>query len=358
MVRIRELDGIRGAAILLVLVVHCCWNPELKEPLSSIVHLGWTGVDLFFVLSGYLITSTLLKTKTETTYFRAFYTNRLLRIFPLYYAFLLVATFVVSAPLWQWSGYWLYLGNFLNATGHALPSFGHFWSLAIEEQFYLIWPLVVYMVPLRRLTWLCVGAVIVMAVVRYGVVHFHLPSREFVYTLTPLRCDGLLLGALVACLQDRGILVRFSPALRWTAGVGLALLCYGVFRDHGTWYVDPPIERFGYLGVDVLFASLIAAVLVWQHSSWFKVTRTPLLVFFGKYSYAIYIFHLPIVRYLAPAMGITMAPLIRSVVMLLLVTSLSVVAALISWNLLEKRCLALKERLRAQREDRLLAAPA
>ena len=349
--RVRELDGIRGLAILLVLLVHCCWDPSLPEPVSSIVHLGWTGVDLFFVLSGYLITSILLKTKNEATYFRAFYTNRILRIFPLYYAFLLGATFVASASLWQWACYWLYLGNFLNATGRTIPSFNHLWSLAIEEQFYLVWPLVVRRASVPRLTRVCAGAVVVIAVLRYGVVHFSLPSTEFVYTLTALRCDGLLLGALVACLHHQGILVRFSSALKWTALAGLALLCYGVFRDHGTWYVDPAIERFGYLGVDVLFASLIAAVLVWQNSSWFKAARSPFLVFFGKYSYAIYLFHLPIARYFFPILGTAMAPSLRSLAMLVLVTSLSVAAALISWNLLEKRCLALKERLRVQRDE-------
>ncbi len=323
--------------------------------MSSVVHLGWTGVDLFFVLSGYLITSILLKTKTEATYFRAFYTNRFLRIFPLYYVFLLGATFVISAPLWQWAAYWLYLGNFLNATGHAIPSLNHFWSLAIEEQFYLVWPLVVRRVSVRRLTWVCAGAVVAISLVRYGAVHFPLPSREFVYTLTPLRCDGLLLGALVACLDARAMLVRFSSVLKWTALAGLTSLCYGIIRNGGTGYVDPAIERFGYLGIDLLFASLIAAVLVWRDSSWFGATRSSFLKFFGKYSYAIYIFHLSIMSRVATLIGTSIHPLFRALVILVLVTLLSVAAALVSWNLLEKRCLALKERLRARRREAVTA---
>ena len=354
--RVSELDGVRGLAILLVLVVHFALVPGLNEPLLSLVNFGWTGVDLFFVLSGYLITSILLKSKSDPVYFQVFYTNRFLRIFPLYYAFLLGCAVVVSAPVWKQAWYWLYLGNFLSATGNSIPVLNHFWSLAIEEQFYLVWPIVVRRVSTRRLIGLCAGAIGAVAVTRFVVVHFPLPSREFVYTLTPLRCDALLFGALIACLHQHGMLVRFSSAVKWAALAGLSLLCFGIYRAHGTGYVEPGIERFGYLGVDLLFASLIAAVVLWRKSRWFIWARSRFLGFFGKYSYGIYVFHYPISRYLVRAIGPGTYPAINAAVILVIGTLLSVAAALVSWNLIERHCLALKERLHSRR--RAMAASA
>lgn len=222
-----------------------------------------------------------------------------------------------------------------------------FWSLAIEEQFYLVWPVVVWKLPARRLTQVCAVLIIAIAAARFVVVHFPLPSREFVYALTPLRCDALLFGALVACLQARGLLARFSFVVKWTALTGFALLCFGIVRSHGTGYVEPGIERFGYFGVDLLFASLIAAVPLWRGSRWFAPARSGFLRFFGKYSYAIYVFHYPISRYLLSFAIGGVSPAVKALLVFLVGTVLSVAAALVSWNLLEKHCLALKARLHA-----------
>jgi len=346
-VRIPELDGIRGVAILLVLMVHFTLVPGLRDPLFSAVSFGWAGVDLFFVLSGYLITSILLKSRAEPHYFQTFYTNRVLRIFPLYYTFLFGCLFFVPASFAHQAWYWLYLENFLNAWGKSIPVMNHFWSLAIEEQFYLVWPVVVWKLPARRLTQVCAVLIIAIAAARFVVVHFPLPSREFVYALTPLRCDALLFGALVACLQARGLLARFSFVVKWTALTGFALLCFGIVRSHGTGYVEPGIERFGYFGVDLLFASLIAAVPLWRGSRWFAPARSGFLRFFGKYSYAIYVFHYPISRYLLSFAIGGVSPAVKALLVFLVGTVLSVAAALVSWNLLEKHCLALKARLHA-----------
>src|SRR5947209_10880356 len=134
--RIPELDGIRGIAILMVLMVHFGSAPGLPSAVGAVVEFGWAGVDLFFVLSGFLITGILLSTRQHEGYFSTFYRNRTLRIFPIYYAFLLVA--LVLAPEWKQVAYWLYLGHFMNASDQPIKYMRHFWSLAIEEQFYLL----------------------------------------------------------------------------------------------------------------------------------------------------------------------------------------------------------------------------
>ncbi len=346
--RVPEFDGIRGLAILLVLVVHLTPTSDLPGPLVSAVNFGWSGVDVFFVLSGFLITSILLKTKSSPVYLRVFYTNRILRIFPLYYVFLIGFSLFASINATQFLCYSFYAGNFLSAFGKSVPNLNHFWSLAIEEQFYMIWPFVVLKLSTNRLIKLCLSLIAVIVVARYGVVHFPLPAREFVYTLTPLRCDALLLGALIACLHERGLLIRFSGAIKWVAIGGFVSLAIGIKIAHGTGYVEPGIARFGYLGVDLLSTSIVAASALWQGSGWLGPARSRFLVFFGKYSYGIYVLHMPISRYLRSTFHPSTQPILNALITLIVGTALSVAAALVSWNVLEKHCLALKERLRAQ----------
>ena len=152
------LDGLRGLAVVLVLLFHldrlsgAAWPDRV---LARLFGAGWVGVDLFFVLSGFLITGILVDTAAQRNFFRNFYARRALRIFPLYYALLVVgfAVYPTFAPAihadrdWrlfldgQW-WFWSYLANIrLAAVGGAPMNFGHLWSVAIEEQFYLVWPL-------------------------------------------------------------------------------------------------------------------------------------------------------------------------------------------------------------------------
>ena len=172
--RLMSLDGLRGIAILAVIAEHTL---RLFHPTSVLSRLwaafqesSWAGVDLFFVLSGFLITGILLDSRHDKRYFLNFYARRTLRIFPLYYAVLVIAILIVPAvmgfsklpelysrlvanQLWLWT----YLQNFAQASGpHALPGFGHFWSLAVEEQFYWVWPLAVFLLPRRHLFRLCI----------------------------------------------------------------------------------------------------------------------------------------------------------------------------------------------------------
>jgi peptidoglycan/LPS O-acetylase OafA/YrhL len=163
-----RLDGVRGIAILLVLVYHLTLYGGMAPngPFLDRLWRTWTlplglGVDLFFVLSGFLITGILLDTKDGPDYFRNFYARRFLRIFPLYYATLAATFLLIPAVRLDAVWYWTYLINyrFADVGWPRVAYLGHFWTLAVEEQFYLVWPALVFFVPRRVLPWLCVAAV-------------------------------------------------------------------------------------------------------------------------------------------------------------------------------------------------------
>ena len=175
-----ELDGLRGIAILLVLATHYQMaipaHTAAERALKNILAHGWAGVDLFFVLSGFLITGILYDSKGQSNYFRNFYGRRTLRIFPLYYGFLavvligLIATATArhwnpSLPqfrnLWSLQPWlWTYTFNIACALGHGSAHLGQLWSLSVEEQFYLVWPLVICFFPRRLLVPTCVTLII------------------------------------------------------------------------------------------------------------------------------------------------------------------------------------------------------
>ena len=191
--RIPELDGLRGIAILMVLLVHFgMFQPQghAEAAVFRFFEMGWAGVDLFFVLSGYLITTILLKAKTSAFYYTHFYIRRFLRIFPLYYVFLtgfLLVTLWQGAPVLEQVWYWSYLANFRIGLGHRIDGLSHFWSLAIEEQFYLVWPLVIRHLRLRNIAVLCGLLCVVSFGLRYEISRTQPPGSEFLYTFTPCR---------------------------------------------------------------------------------------------------------------------------------------------------------------------------
>src|SRR6266849_4754306 len=181
--RVVELDGIRGIAILLVLALHFGLPVCPPGILHDILGMGWAGVDLFFVLSGFLITGILLDSKGKPDYFRRFYLRRVFRILPIYYAYLIVffhvvpviahatgrlATFEYGRGDEVW--YWIYLSNWRHAVNQN-PHLRHFWSLSIEEQFYIVWPLVVYLMPARILKYVCVAIAISSTLLRFVAEH-------------------------------------------------------------------------------------------------------------------------------------------------------------------------------------------
>ncbi len=237
---IPALDGVRGIAILMVLLGHLFVrnpNPQVSWPLRFAALLfssGWVGVDLFFVLSGFLITGILYDTQRSAHFFRNFYARRILRIFPLYYAVILglMAVSLLLGYRWFVPGTLLYLTYlhtlWINGVGYTTApwvNINHLWSLAIEEQFYSVWPLLVFLLGRKRRIAMAalVGVLLSVSlrcwVYRSGLIGAH-PYAT--YSWTPSRMDGLLLGAVLAMLvrsEWRGAVLRWSPMVFAVGGV-------------------------------------------------------------------------------------------------------------------------------------------
>ena len=224
------LDGLRGTAILAVLVCHYA-SLLPRTPAVGLLEIGWAGVDLFFVLSGFLITGILLDARGTPNYFRNFYARRALRIFPLYYGFLVV-TLLVSlvvrlAPgashegirhLWAAQpSLWTYTVNYWIPTQTGWNPWSEMviplWSLSVEEQFYLVWPLVVCRLSERGLVRLCVGIVAGALLLRLSLTAAGV-DWSWLYFVTPARADSLAAGALLALLAAPSGRIRPARAGR------------------------------------------------------------------------------------------------------------------------------------------------
>jgi peptidoglycan/LPS O-acetylase OafA/YrhL len=286
------LDGLRGVAVIFVMAFHL-WR-------SPVTALGWSGVDLFFVLSGFLITGILWDTRQSVDRARVFYIRRALRILPLYYA-VLVAVFVVR-PLLGWNHrlddvalapeqiwYWTYLCDWRIALGHphAFTFLTHFWSLSIEEQFYLVWPAIVWRCTRRGA--LAGAAIIAVAafLLRLYIV-FGTTDSGSVYGLLPCRVDALAIGAIVAlAVRGPGGAAAVRRWLSPAAAVGMAVtVALAVLRPN-VQFVDTGMMTIGYSALDWAFAGLVltaattrSAILEWA----------PLRAA-GRYSYGLYVFH-------------------------------------------------------------------
>ncbi|MGH0031967.1 MAG: acyltransferase family protein [Myxococcota bacterium] len=304
--RVPALDGLRGVAILMVLFFHAT-VVEPEGALEGLVYgafrnFGWAGVDLFFVLSGFLITGVLLDAKRGPRPLRSFYARRVLRIFPVYYGFLALAFLLAPAfagdafrpgddAVW----YWLYLQNFATA---AAGDWSHgrflnlFWSLAIEEQFYLLWPWVVLRCDLATLRRVCVAAFAASLALRCALV-LHDAAPVAVYVLTPARLDGLAAGAFVAVAarQSGGLAVWQDVARRvaWGCAAGVAGL---VVWQRGFDYALPGTAT---LGLGLLALGFAAALVRLQDGGAPSATRRLIegrgLRLFGRTSYALYVIH-------------------------------------------------------------------
>ncbi len=306
------LDGLRGVAILLVMVFH--FLPFDEPPTSRVggflfflASCGWCGVDLFFVLSGFLITRILLAHKGDPRFFRNFYGRRTLRIFPLYY-FVLILCFVVlpiirpsmfSSPdmiaLQHRQGWlWAYAVNIpmawyndLELFRGGLLFFAPFWSLAVEEHFYLIWPTITYLFDRRGLYWVCGLGMIVSLLLRIWL--FHRQNAWAIYISTPTRVDTLMLGAAIAVLMrgSRAWIPRFATLIHWLPWpLGVAWLLIN-------WH--DPIRDYllaisiGYNLTSLFFASILLRCVI--HPTHSPVLNTKILRIFGKYSYGLYVYH-------------------------------------------------------------------
>lgn len=345
---IPQLDVLRGIAVLAVMAYHCSGNvPSLH--LAYIFHYGWTGVDLFFVLSGFLITGILLGTKDHPRYLQNFYARRILRIWPLY--FCLLAFGFLAVPLIHphlnptvaeqchpWQSYLLFLQNLV------VPESGKFgplqitWSLCVEEQFYLVWPFVILLCSRGAIKWIAVGAVFVSLLLRLAVAHHWLAIDAYRNTLC--RIDGLALGSLAAIwlpeLTVRSVR-RFSLSMGAVAMIGMAAT------------VPFGVARWSFLTfVSLLFCATMCLAIV---SARFPQARA--LAFTGRISYGLYLLHAPAfdmvrdhrVRSLIARTGNAMA---NDVIVLACSFGLAFAFAYASWKLMESPVLSLKRYFETQ----------
>ena len=301
------LDGWRGVAVLAVVVYHMYPRPPHG---GMAVSFGWVGVDLFFVLSGFLITRILLAARDRPNYFRNFYARRTLRIFPLYYAVVVAVCVIwpllgpshesVGAVASHAAVALAYVTNLWQAHYEAWftapPPFtvGHFWSLAVEEQFYLAWPVVVLVARDRR--WLlaaCGACVVVSNGCRLALWVGH-ANAMLPFVLTPCRLDGLGLGAAMAVAVTRPGWVAVARACSWV-GLGVALpafLAVGIRShtfDRANSYVVRTVglTASAPLCAAALFLSATAPVGGLANRG---LCLAPLR-WLGKYSYGLYVYH-------------------------------------------------------------------
>jgi peptidoglycan/LPS O-acetylase OafA/YrhL len=356
------LDGIRGLAILLVMFSHFIVvggnYGDGTHPFHRLLLSGYLGVDLFFVLSGFLITGILVDARSRPHYFRTFYMRRALRIFPLYYGLLAVAYLSVpllspedgplltgaDSPWW----YWLYASNIGMAvkgswlTSPTWFSLGHFWSLAVEEQFYMVWPFVVFLTKTRWLYRLCALLVLSSPFVMAWL-HFEI-GQLGTYVSTLGRVGSLAAGGWLALLYR-------SPGGRETIGrrvIPVALVS-GLLLLLDRTFVPM-------LSIAEPFITLVCATACVGLASECRARgmaavffESPALRWLGKYSYGIYVYHHALKpvwiaflwdRLIVPAAGTGWG---ATLLYTAAATVLSLALAWLSWHLFEARILALKK---------------
>jgi peptidoglycan/LPS O-acetylase OafA/YrhL len=358
---VAALDGLRAFAVIAVIIYHTM-DPTPWLAVDRAVKSGWVGVDLFFVLSGFLITGILLDSKGSPRFFRNFYIRRTLRIFPLYYAVLVAALLVaphflpsdsaVHAILDKQGWLWAYAQN-IEELRHGGKSWKagwlnltHLWSLSVEEQFYLVWPAVVYLTARRSLAAVAAAIVIGAPLLRAAMLHAGTPP-QVIYAFTLCRLDTLAVGALLA------VLVRSRPELVTTvvrallAIGGIAVLAIAIATG-GFDAENYTVQIIGYTAAAALFGGVVLRAAQPRTSP--GLLGHPILTTIGRYSYGIYIFSElldPLFNriYSIDRIGVLVhSRVLANVGFTAFALAASTGIAAISWHVFEKRFLALKDR--------------
>jgi peptidoglycan/LPS O-acetylase OafA/YrhL len=289
----KELDGLRGVAALMIMLFH--FMPDGAVATHPILHylheigvFGQTGVTLFFALSGFLITRILLNQKSAPHYFRNFYIKRALRIFPLYYlgliVFYWVLPLVISSPPSPYSSiaYWIYIQNITDTFMIHTNGPQHYWSLAVEEHFYLFWPLFIYYTTVKHTPRLIAGVVAAALICRCLLIYFGYGTFYFTFSIM----DGLALGGFLAWyeINQNAFKLKFNTLIL----VSLLLMLPAWALTGGKGYYWVQIIKFPI--ISVFYVGVIAKIILGK--SWLNnVMRYPFLKFTGKISYGLYVFH-------------------------------------------------------------------
>ncbi len=365
--RMPTLDGLRAFAILSVLWHNTTAGQYHGNAILNIIDLlanaGWLGVQLFFVLSGFLITGILLDSTNAPRRFINFYGRRFLRIFPPYYSLLIVICLILPALLPHlqlfhehldrsiW--YWLFLNNWASPFIGEMPTLPHLWSLAVEEQFYIFWPACIFLLPRRALPWLCASAVLIAAITRFGLTLYDPDfAQEAAYKFTVARWDALTIGALLAFyIRDEGTYQKLRkywlPVLCGTAVyiILFSAICHNFApTGAGLTSLNQTISAL-FFGAIIFYAIQVNAK---SAERWQALLMNPILQSVGKYSYAMYLWHMPVILALTPIWHDYTARFsthhkawaVTTFSMIVLIGSYSL--AKISWLLIEQPFLRLK----------------
>lgn len=293
-----ELDGIRAIAALMVMFFHFFSGIEVNgtflKNLQKISVFGQTGVSLFFVLSGFLITRILINTKDTPNFFSNFYLRRTVRIFPLYYLFLILYFFVVpfieNTPLISFNEqiyFWIYLQNIAMTFDWNISGPRHYWSLAVEEHFYLFWPILVYYLSKKGIKLIIFGIVLLALIVRILLINNGYGT--FYFTLA--RIDELALGALLAILEVNRMLIAENSKKFLMLMVAVLIPTMFLFMfSEGKGMDIKQITKFSLLAL--CYMSFIGWVITSKDSNLVKkILNSKWLSFTGKISYGLYVYH-------------------------------------------------------------------
>ena len=360
--RIRELDGLRGAAIAMVVIFHYFQITLMARPGSALAYLqaaarlSWTGVDLFFVLSGFLIGGILLDSRASTNYYSVFYKRRFFRIVPIYFVTLLVASALLFLGLGPegkhvtaltldaapWYAYLTFTQNFWMTHAGSLGAngLGMTWSLAVEEQFYLTLPLYIRSLSKRWLSGALVVGVLSAPVLRNLLLQMRGDDWVGIYTMMLCRADALLLGVLAAVLLRND---RWRERIRGAGlafGVCIPVLLLGMgFLTVRAWSMTTTLMKsVGFTWVALFYVTILLFVLTRPDSLLTKLFRMKWLCWLGTLAYGIYLFHQP-VQYVLFRLMWGQTPVITSVGTFLATLgalALTMLLATLSWRYFEQ----------------------
>jgi len=362
-----ELEGLRGVAILLV-TLHHFWPDSgvLYATLAPLAHLGWIGVDLFFVISGLLIGGILLDTRASPDYFRNFYARRILRIFPLYYAFVCALFIVVPIgqsmihkvgylqsefiresgnPLW----YLLFAGNIRESITGVEPAYflAPLWSISIEEQFYLMSPLLIRHLSPQTLKRVLIGLILFSPVFRLVMLELVPDNERIQYLATLSRFDNLSVGVLLALMLRTDALPnrRTTGIALVTIGLALAVAFATGGLDRNGWFC----RVFGYSLLAGFFVVLVFWAIQNRGERVTAALRARWLVYLGGLCYGLYLLQRPAEVLLLKALAFAGIALEQYPTLSLFgKIGFSVLVAHASWHLFEKPINALKDRFRSE----------
>lgn len=333
------LDGLRAVAVLAVIAYHL-----------AVFRPGWAGVTLFFCISGFLITGILLDTKTEPRYFRNFYIRRALRIMPVYYLALAASLMLLGSPrglkdIWAYA---IYLQNHIIAgrgwLARAPDYLNHTWSLAVEEQFYLLWPAAVLLCGRRTLVWLCATLACTAPLVRLSF-FYEYGNVYMAYASLPSNMDALCLGALLAALARSGLDMRALSARALAAAAVLSAMFLACWRLYGPAHTDYRVFSQLANPAGLILPSALALVftlLVWGvaygKGIHVKLLSAKPLAGIGAVSYGLYLYHHICMQAMAALKPSTRAGFCAGTLLLTFAVTLA------SWFFIEKPLLKLKNK--------------